>query len=1094
MAYTQITWKNFVNSQQRDLSPFGVVDGDQLFLTTNPPAGSPDVPSDWTGFAEAVGQFSHYEPTIGLKVVVPPELGQEYNYAIGFSTKDKGQISTHEDLDLSLLFRLGAGGFTKLTKVDETTISFGTQLLVDEYLNDLLNPGIWTFSTGWMVHTSDIRFDAGYFDSSNPRPFTHAPISLQPNKWYRLRYQISSTNKLSGSNFGVKISSNVTSAEVPLDLFSGDLVEREVRFFTDGPAPSYFQIQGIGSGSGQGYAEAGDYVTISYLGVEEEFDKTTVSIDLGTNSGTFEIVKNYDNQWRLLIDGIDTAIDFPEIDALSYPLKTYAFAFDNVYDGINDCGLAASLNTGGITDFAIVSTSPSFGQPMPTKPEITIKFNYGMKLSTLPPAKNTIHLYDLDDNDAELTTFSVSVISTDTIRIIFNEDLKLANSYQFSFDEEILNIWGMPLQNGVLNFLTTGELDALGDIGLNYNTNPNDVYWKAQQLYRLLDVDQIFSELAEEFNYFYKPTDYDGDTKEYTVRETPIQEIVLEPGQTYEEAIAAQYVVFDNKRAFEDLIIHQFMSEYVNVFNSIRDHVESNPDIDTSTTESLKALLVRNITNVNFFKGTNVELDFLLSIFARSIGYTLASACPDPYNLFVYRVQSDMPKSEWTSNVKQTSHPNSWRDRYLEIPEQFNLNTDVGIQTDFSWIVLKIDNILIAPAFAQIIGTKNSLDEMIEIGQIDDVVDNGDGTVNIRVSIFNTGTIDPLLIPRAAIFTRNYDISYFPETKSFDLAEVIPLSKNRAPEYGLTFVDASYLTNTPSTSPYNEVRTINESGNAAVENMLDQYKFPFNHNKYDLKTYYNVLRGELVNTPSIKTQEQHEAHFQFYIRYGLANVAWKYHWEFWDRGTKKFEKDTNVPWIRIEDHDERYTWSFQVRLRLEHGNWIGYSNWFNVNQFVHANTRRDVISNEPKFVDLLCSDLTTIGSMISREGLSSQLENKPAFDVITYGAGIDFPTEFASLDVPSNIVIDNSLPYPVLVFGENQEIENKIHGIYNIFEWIVFDVTGGGLEMFTITTESNTFPFHFSTSGGQEYEVMLRVGNEIFQGNDATLANTWSIV
>ena len=36
--------------------------------------------SEWLGFAEAVGQLDHYEPSVGLKVVVPSGVGDEFNY------------------------------------------------------------------------------------------------------------------------------------------------------------------------------------------------------------------------------------------------------------------------------------------------------------------------------------------------------------------------------------------------------------------------------------------------------------------------------------------------------------------------------------------------------------------------------------------------------------------------------------------------------------------------------------------------------------------------------------------------------------------------------------------------------------------------------------------------------------------------------------------------------------------------------------------------------------------------------------------------------------------------------------------------------
>lgn len=195
------------------------------------------------------------------------------------------------------------------------------------------------------------------------------------------------------------------------------------------------------------------------------------------------------------------------------------------------------------------------------------------------------------------------------------------------------------------------------DYGLNHACN--DVYNKSRMVERLLDIDEIIYR-SDDYDFQYVPTRFDPTIGEYI----DYQDVVDENGAVRAEKYDP--LPFYNSTVFKELALKQFLPEYLHFFTGI----EEGKLVDREYMQNLESILLKKATFMNFFKGNQTQMRFLISIFAESIGKHLISVDPSPYWNFVYTVSTDMPVDNWDRDIKPITHPNSWGDVYIYIPPQ----------------------------------------------------------------------------------------------------------------------------------------------------------------------------------------------------------------------------------------------------------------------------------------------------------------------------------------------------------------------------------------------------------------------------------------
>jgi len=216
----------------------------------------------------------------------------------------------------------------------------------------------------------------------------------------------------------------------------------------------------------------------------------------------------------------------------------------------------------------------------------------------------------------------------------------------------------IPFESSTLVFKTAGEIQEVDEVQLNQFFN--DIYFKARNLDTLIDVDAIIHEVAEIFDYEYPVTEYDAESKKY-FKVANEEKVKLGMEDTN------RMIQFENSKIIERLFVSQYLPEYSKYMTDLND--TSIILINVQEAANLKEILFKNITLLNYFKGTKTQIQFLVSIFSSSIGYYYVSVDPDPYNNFVYRVSTTLPEKYWIDDIKDITHPLGWNDFYIYIPK-----------------------------------------------------------------------------------------------------------------------------------------------------------------------------------------------------------------------------------------------------------------------------------------------------------------------------------------------------------------------------------------------------------------------------------------
>lgn len=200
---------------------------------------------------------------------------------------------------------------------------------------------------------------------------------------------------------------------------------------------------------------------------------------------------------------------------------------------------------------------------------------------------------------------------------------------------------------------------AIGEVTEGLGEFFNDVYFKTRHLDSLIDIDEIVYKASDYFDFEYKVTEYNAEENEYV---NVYDQNRADLG--YEDT--DRRIQFKNSDTIEELFVKQYLPEYIRYMKDINDPTLT--ILSTAEAKDLKNLLFKNITLMNYFKGNEIQMEFLISIFSSSLGYHYVSVDPDPYNNFIYRVSTTLPERFWNEDIRKITHPLGWDDLYVEIP------------------------------------------------------------------------------------------------------------------------------------------------------------------------------------------------------------------------------------------------------------------------------------------------------------------------------------------------------------------------------------------------------------------------------------------
>jgi len=228
----------------------------------------------------------------------------------------------------------------------------------------------------------------------------------------------------------------------------------------------------------------------------------------------------------------------------------------------------------------------------------------------------------------------------------------------------------IPLDTKTCIFKIVGEVPVVQEEDLNQFFN--DIYFKARNLDMLIDIDEIVHEVADVFDFEYKPTEFDPESKTYS--KIPDQTKVDQGLKDTDTVLK-----FENSKIIEELFIREYLPEYTKYLNDVNDPILS--VIADAESDNLKEILFKNVVLMNYFKGNVTQIQFLVSIFGASIGYYYVSVDPDPYRNFVYRVSTTLPEKFWHDDIKEITHPLGWDDFYIYVPDDLNSWHQMKIMT-----------------------------------------------------------------------------------------------------------------------------------------------------------------------------------------------------------------------------------------------------------------------------------------------------------------------------------------------------------------------------------------------------------------------------
>lgn len=309
-----------------------------------------------------------------------------------------------------------------------------------------------------------------------------------------------------------------------------------------------------------------------------------------------------------------------------------------------------------------------------TVPKLTV---YGKDFDPTTITNDTVKMWWLGDTLNARQEVNIEIIpkgSANNFEISFRESLRPLQYYTLE-----IGMAGLPVVSQAGSGSTEYELykfvtrtapayveDATEVV---FNTLANDIYFKANHLTDLLDVDELIYRAQEKFDFTYNVTEYNPQDKTYNILADPAKAGEFNQNRT---------LTFENSRIMEKLLFNEFLPEYTTYLADINSISVAN-GTDPKTILNLKAMLLRNVTLMNYFKGNKVQMEFLITVFSDSIGYHFVKVDPDPYYNFIYRISTTLPRAYWENDIKHITHPLGWDDFYVEIPADATSPFDIRI-------------------------------------------------------------------------------------------------------------------------------------------------------------------------------------------------------------------------------------------------------------------------------------------------------------------------------------------------------------------------------------------------------------------------------
>lgn len=841
----------------------------------------------------------------------------------------------------------------------------------------------------------------------------------------------------------------------------------------------------------------------------------TTAAPIPNTYDAFELYFNIhgDLEWLgLTATGVDeyTVADQFEIiqQNLVFPQKVYLLLYDTF-----DAPITIDVNPTGFSQTAIINTLPDLNDPVATvNPSgIILEANNPLDGTTITSQNIKFEKLEVSSLGIErwdpVSGYIVNHSSSRKIAVLHSEELTPETTYRIILNN-IKDMYGYELGETLFEFETV--LAEVAAESIIWNTNTQDVYYKTVNLRKILDIDYLYSNNSLVFNNQYHLTVYNPETGEYEVQDT----------DSLGNFKASAFV--DNQLYMQTLLENQYLESFFNYFKSIRqettlleelnfsitDPDEKIPTLSREEQEGLKLMLLRNIRNINMFKGTETEMDIVLSIYASSLNYHISSVTYDPYDFFVYRASSTMPQKLWDASVKGISHPIGWEDLYFYIPSQFKI----------SWQLKDMP-----------------LPELETLQRFYDQVKEGDDLQDVTVP---DERFTPKDITRLQFFT---DVGYLIETEYQDQAafyftvlglnaienieESEFLIEVDAVEFSefkgrttITYLEIGYYQDVEGYNFFNYKPTFNESGAIIHEDLMSEYQSQFRHNDYDVTLNYNhpTLLREIRSKFQKRLPTEHEkiqmvmnhvglswddavayvaavrassdptmiervyaklplyeltqdktvdGKSKFDLKFNKSGIAAEYLWRFMYNGVQKFTKRTYKPQVSFTEASGGNL-SYSVELELIHDGWSVRSSPFVCNNYIDHKLRKNW-----ERVDQRCLDVKALDPKQQLGSPSYELFKSKGF---YRSSMIAVEREYNWVDIESWFTSDNGIFSVDTSLGLDVLLVDA-GGLGTNFIWVAHSTTSG--LNYVMPTPFGEFIWPFPP--GDDGYVTLYVGNEV---------------
>lgn len=321
-------------------------------------------------------------------------------------------------------------------------------------------------------------------------------------------------------------------------------------------------------------------------------------------------------------------------------LNIYVLLKNNVDYGIN-----LEVNTDNIPEIRLLNVTPSLANKQNIFGSITLTFDNKLDPSTIN--KQNIFLREYNSKEV-VENYSISYSDKSITVSFLDKPLDYNTTYEIYIPKGKIKSYFGDLTNDVVSitFTTIQEYEQPIEDKLGFSNNPNDIYYKLRKIYNLLDIDWI-NEEGDDFNFYYKPTKYN-----------PIID-------KYEIEYHKPYIFHNVKETSLEILRNDYLPEFDKFFHTVKKYIS-----DTDFLNKLQALLIKNIVNINFFKGNRSQITFLIKLYAQLLDYTMVWVNPDPFLRFKYRVSTDVPYVNWHRDIKKITHPEGFEDKHIYIEKQ----------------------------------------------------------------------------------------------------------------------------------------------------------------------------------------------------------------------------------------------------------------------------------------------------------------------------------------------------------------------------------------------------------------------------------------